>query len=167
MMVGADQPGGDALSGRVFDIGHQMNLGEDSAVESAPGQPVPTHGRSSLKPSRIASDISEVTSPDEPFGPPPTRPPMLGEPLSAPIAAPRRRDHVMPTLGRRRLGIIWAGALATVTLSGVTGLVLDSRWSYVALGAAFVSLLVVVLGVSLPSSAETPHHPPQDQVSLM
>ncbi len=90
-----------------------------------------------------------MTSHPDPFGPPPTEPPRLGAtPTSAGPSAP---THLAKSgLAGQRTPVIWAGALATIGFAGLTGFLLDSRWSYLSLGAALAALLLVVLGVSTP-----------------
>ncbi len=48
--------------------------------------------------------------------------------------------------------VVWLGASATIALAGLTGLLLQSRWSYASLGATFVALITVVIAVSTPET---------------
>ncbi len=58
------------------------------------------------------------------------------------------------TIDARRRAVIASAAVATICFSGATGRLVDSRWSYVTLGASFASLLLVVLAVSTPSEVD-------------
>ncbi|MEZ5375690.1 MAG: hypothetical protein R2733_04200 [Acidimicrobiales bacterium] len=104
----------------------------------------------SLKLPQLRPDAISVTSQNEPFGPPPTRPPTFEEvALDGPVSPSSTRRR--PLAGGRRQAMFWAAAIATVAFSGATGRLLDSRWSYATLGASFAALLLVVLAVTRPT----------------
>ncbi len=87
----------------------------------------------------------------------PVGPPSLEE-------AERRIAAAIEEVPTRRMPLervvaIWVGAGWTVVLAGMTGLLISSRWSYVTLGGAFVSLTAVAIAVSTatePGSGSPP-----------